>query len=123
MTVELHALQLAQINIIEIVLKNMGCSYKIKLPNGNVIQSEPIKPATPKRVRMYPYNEVRNYYRPFVADVQPGQITYVPLDKYPPSYLQKHLCSHLCSIWGSGTYTTHIDADNNRIEVLRTDGL
>ena len=74
MTAELHAMQLSQLNRIEIVLKNMGCSYKIKLPNGNVIQSEPIKPATPKRVRMYPYNEVRNYYKPFVADVQPGQI-------------------------------------------------
>ena len=121
MSTELHTLQLQQLERIETVLKNMGCHYEIKQPDGVMRVHGAVNKA--KRPRLYPHNETRNYYKPFVDDVQPGQVAYVPLDKYPSLYLQSHLCSYLTSKWGRGTYTTHTNTDKKHIEILRTEGI
>lgn len=62
---------------------------------------------------------MRNYVLPFVKDLQPGDITSIPLNKYPPESVRGN-ASSWCSIhWGAGTYTTSINHKNKAIEVYR----
>jgi len=122
MTTELHPMQLQQLDRIESVLKNMGCHYQIFLPNGQTRGELPAKQSK-RAPKMFPHNEARTYYKPFVDDLKPGQVARIPLDKYPPDYLQGNVCAYLSTNWGKRTYTTAVNLDAHCLEVLRTEGL
>ena len=122
MSAELHALQIQQLARIETLLTNMGCRFYILLPNGETRGAIPTKPRT-RAQALFPYNEARTYYRPYVDDLLPGQAARIPFGKYPGNYLQGNLCAYLSTRWGKKSYVTVLNYDEQYLEVLRTEGI
>lgn len=124
-TVELTPLQLEQLSRIETVLTNMGCSYAIRLPDGEMLGDlDALVGKHAKRGPMqFPRGTVRNYFRPMVDPLLEGQSVLVPFDKFNPESLQSNIASYCTEVWGSKTYITTLRKELNAVEVLRTGGI
>lgn len=120
---KLSDLQKAQVTRIVTVLGNMGCKFKITTPDGEVFAHK-VEDKTSKRGPLkHPYGELRSYIRPYVENLNAGEVGYIPFDKYEALVVQSSAASFLTGLWGKGTYTTTIHRDKGYVEVLRTDGL
>jgi len=62
---------------------------------------------------------MREYVMPFIKDLQPGDITSIPMGKYPAESVRGNACSWCSTMWGKGTYTSSINHKNKAIEIYR----
>jgi hypothetical protein len=121
-TQKLHPMQRAQIDRITEALNNMGCTYSIALPDGEMLTNAPAKPEKPKRTRMksiHAFGEVRNYIRTFVDGLGYGKTAIIPAGKYELEKVQSGAASYLSQAWGHKTFQTNIDRDENVVIVMR----
>ena len=123
---KLSPLQQQQLERICAALTGMGCRFGIMTPDGThmgtdafVPKKTPGKKAPPK----YPVGSLRNHIRPYLQNIQTGQVGYVPVAPYDFETIQASICSYLRETWGQNTYTTSIDRKQGHVEVLRTDGI
>ena len=129
MTTTLSPLQSKFIAKITSTLANMGCSYTVTLPGGEVltygvvVPETPTKTASPKRERKFPYGEVRNYIRKHVDGLKAGDSVLIPYDPYGADVIQSGASSYLSQSIGLSTYVTAIRHDLKSVEVLITGGL
>jgi hypothetical protein len=102
-------------------LENLGCTYTVTSPGGDTVtNTQSLRKRAPS---LFPRGEVRQYYRPFVENLQVGQSAEVPFDKYRPEGLQSGLVSYCAELWGRGSATTSLNPEKGVIEFLRTDGI
>jgi hypothetical protein len=118
----LHPMQRAQVDRITEALANMGCTYSIALPDGELLTNAPAKPEKPQRTRarsIHSFGEVRAYIRPFVDNLPNGKIAIIPAGKYRLESIQSGAASYLSHAWGAKTYQTTIDRGENAVIVCR----
>jgi hypothetical protein len=121
-TQKLHPMQRAQIDRIAEGLANMGCTYSITLPDGELLTNAPAKPDKPKRTRVksiHAFGEVRAYIRTFVDNLGYGKTVIIPAGKYELEKVQSGAASYLSTVWGSKTFQTNIDREENVVIVMR----
>jgi hypothetical protein len=99
-------------------LKVLGCSFIVidsngtKYEYGDAIRKKP----KDKTVRN---GDRRNYYMPFVQDMNPGDVVEIPAGEYSINEIQSGVSSILSKTWGNGSYVTSRDQKKNVLEVLR----
>jgi hypothetical protein len=125
---ELHPMQRAMVDRIVAALQNMGCQYSILLPGSMELLSnvpdEPEPERKSKRAPLkHPRGAVRNYYKPLLENVKPGDVVCIPFDRFDRNDLQSNIASYLTNEWGAKTYQTRIDDENKCVEVFRTGGI
>jgi hypothetical protein len=125
MATTLSPLQAQLATRITATLANMGCSYTVTLPGGEVLThgvvEQPAK--TKRRERKFPYGEVRNYIRTYIGAMKAGDSVLIPYDNYGADIIQSGASSFLSHTAGPGTYVTAIRHDLKGVEVLFTGGL
>ena len=117
----------------ERLLKAVRANYYIELPTGEEIshgldgyevrQVEQVKPERKKRTNRTgaPYGSLVEYYRPILDQCKNvGDVALIPFGGYQPEYLRGAICAHCTVQWGKGSYTSVMNRDEKRVEVLRT---
>jgi len=106
-----------------VILQAMpAVKFVIVLPDGATItqgdlQLEKTKQKT--RNLKYPIGSVCQYYRPYVANLQVGQMVEIPFDKFAPEPLRSGIASYCSKFWGNGSAMTAINRNKQCVELLR----
>jgi len=72
-----------------------------------------------KRALRYAYGEFRDYFMPYIKDMEPGDSVKIPPGKYQLEELRGPLSSWCSTNWGAGNTITSIDRKAGHVEVLR----
>jgi hypothetical protein len=67
----------------------------------------------------YPMGTVRNYYLPYVENLQKDDGVSIPCGDFSLEDLQSNLCAWACHVWGSGNYSTVSDKENKSLIIFR----
>jgi len=107
-------------------IDNLGVQYKIIAPDGaeygTLVAVQPkVKPVKERKRKSpkYAVGELKTYISSFVADLQPGNEVFVPVDKYDIQAIQSALAGHGFKYWGGGNYVTERDWSRNGVTILR----
>lgn len=110
-------------------LKAAGCSFRVVDLLGNEVvydpsnrlsaRGGPVMPQRRRRSSLRPFGQLSNYFKPYINDMKPGDLVNVPCGDYDIESLRSALSAHMCTRWGSGSYTTSINKIAECIEVLR----
>ncbi len=111
MTDQLSKLQLALLANIEANLAGMKLDYAIRMPDGTIhgdvdaVRGKKKNKAERTRAPLtFKYGEVVNYLRPQLSNLQPGQVVYVPYDKFGHKIIMSSVTSFVSREYGNGTY-------------------
>jgi hypothetical protein len=93
--------------------------YNIK--EGTIdLKKTSVKPKRGGRVRSkLPLGTLINYYTPFIQDMQPDELTQIPVLDFNIESLQASVISKAGSMWGRGTVTCVQSKDKTMLEVWR----
>jgi hypothetical protein len=107
-------------------LTGLKAEYIIVLPDGTKyergslkLQEQKADPNRRKRGAVHPIGSIKQYYWPFIKDLQPGQIVEVPFDKYGGTLLVSGISSYATRIWGKRSTMTLQNSKKQVVEVLR----
>jgi hypothetical protein len=113
----------ALLNKAIVILQAMpAVKFVIVLPDGATITQGDLQlQKTKQRTRnfKYPVGSVCQYYKPYVADLQVGQMVEIPFDKFDPEPLRSGIASHCSKFWGNGSAMTAINRSKKCVELLR----
>jgi hypothetical protein len=102
------------------LLNSCNAKYKVIAEDGseygtlNVVKHQPLK-----RQLAYPVGMLRNYYGPFIQNMNVGDVVLVPLGQFDFDRLQGGIGSLSNKLWGNRSVITRRDPVRNAIEVLR----
>lgn len=101
-------------------LNSCNAKYKIIAEDGSEYGTlEVVKNQPPKRQLAYPVGMLRNYYGPYIQNMNVGDVVLVPLGQFDFDRLQGGIGSLSNKLWGNGSVITRRDPVRNAIEVLR----
>ena len=105
----------------ELVLIKAGAKYKIILEDGTqygdleVVEKKVIK----RRSSLLPFGTLSNYFKPYVANLDVGDVVSIPIDKFDPETLRGSVASWAVTNLGKGSVTTMVNHKLNQVDVLR----
>lgn len=102
-------------------LKNLHCSYVITDSEGNThtYGEDPKKKGSAKKGSRYGFGALRDYYGPWIKDLQPGDTTEIPCDRFDVTAVQAGVANMASDMWGSGSFMTSRNKEKNSLEVIR----
>lgn len=113
----MHHLQQKGVEKIVNFLKAVKCQYKIIDESGNVFTNI-VEPASKKKnLPMYPMGELTGYIRPYIENIKPGDVIFIPKGKYDVARIASTASTHLSHKFGNGSCTTH--RTDTGLEILR----
>lgn len=80
-----------------------------------------VVPKAKKRIHTRPRGELRDYYLPYLINMQAGQTVSVPAGPYELEDLRGPITSYCSTHWGNGSYITSINRKENAVELLRVE--
>jgi len=94
--------------------------FLVVMPDGKEyakgnLQSMKGKRGPPK----HPFGSARFHYKPYLADLQIGNLIEIPYEKFDVQSLRSGISAHCCTIWGKGSAITAVNRSKKCIEVLR----
>ena len=96
--------------------------FKIFSVDGGEYGDLPVVEDEPKRKKAsskYPHGEIRQYALPFIENLMPDGVVSIPFKKYEAESIRGNVCSWCTTVWGTKTYSTTINKDNQTVEVYR----
>ena len=96
--------------------------FVIVLPDGTTFTQGDLQlEKTKRRTRnlKYPRGSLCQHYRPYLADLQVGNMAAVPFDKFDAESLRSGIASDCSKTWGNGAAMTAINYTEQCVEVLR----
>ena len=99
------------------LLKATGCQYKIIDAAGNEYGALQVAEKKKKRNGIYQYGELTNHFKPYVKDLEVGDVAVIPMDKFDYKTLIRCLSAWCNTQWGSGNTKTCRSGDT--LQVLR----
>jgi len=123
MTNELTMLQKNMLVKIEMMLQNMGCTYLIKTPDGEVHSTLPKEFEKKKRVITVKHGAIKQHVTPYVEQLQPGQSVYIPVNNFPIYSVQSSAGQVAKGLWGERSWMTTLHRDKDAVELLRHDDM
>lgn len=102
-------------------LKNLGCSYVIVDNEGTThTHGDALKKkGHAKKGSRYGFGVLRDYYGPWIKDLQPGDSAEIPCDKFDVIAVQAGVANMASDMWGSGSFMTSRNKEKNSLEVIR----
>lgn len=110
----LHPAQTDMVRHFAAALENMGCGYFIALPGGEEIKNRDMvcrSDISKSATLMYGRGVLTTYLRPFMDEIQVGQLLFVPHGEYDAKLLRQAAMSHGHKLWGNGACKT-LPAEN-----------
>lgn len=107
------------------VLNAVKAQYKIILPDGTEIGELETKKAptrkSPTVERKYPHGARSSYVTAFMAGMQPGDCTTIPVGNsgFTAAEIRQAANSQGYALWGKGNTMTSIGTDGAGVEVMR----
>lgn len=105
----------------EQVLIKAGAKYKIILEDGtqygelDVVEKKVIK----RRSNLLPHGTLSNYFKPFVEQIEVGDVVSIPFNSFDPETLRGSVASWAVINLGKGSVTTMLNHKLNQVDVLR----
>lgn len=100
------------------MLQALKAQYKIILNDGSEFgELEVVK--SNRRPLRYPLGALRDYYSPFIKDMNVGDVVVVPIGDFDIDSIQGGICSFAGTTWGLKSVVTHRLPDENTVEVMR----
>ena len=101
-------------------LQNLGCSYVVIDKDGaDYIFGDALKKGRKKKGYKYGFGTLREYYGPWLKDLEPGSSVEIPCKDFDITDIQAGVASQASDIWGNGSYMTSMNREKNVLEVLR----
>jgi hypothetical protein len=110
---------------VENMLKALKAKYVIVLADGTVVEHGDLKFKAPKvskpgiRNRTHPHQFFANYYKPYLQQMNVGDIQSVPVKDFDKQELQSAMTAWMSINWGSQSYSTQYDIKTDSIVVFR----
>ena len=99
-------------------LSKLGCVYHAQF-NGKDYTNGQLATAKFKRASTTCYGDRAEYYKPFIKDLQPGDVVDVPFDKFSGTDLQSSIGAWAVGHWGTKSFMTTVNKKTKVVEVLR----
>jgi len=114
-------IQLKQIVQLSQMLDKWGVPHKIMLPDGKEFGALEVvtKKTRARAPSPYPIGTLKNYFLPFVKDLQPGEVAAIPAGEFDLEVLRGSLAGWASREWGIKTNTSCINRISKTIEILR----
>ena len=93
--------------------------YKIILYEGQEFGDLPVTTKKSKGKRKYKFGSVIGHCKPYIENMQVGDVAAIPKGDYDLKTLQSTVSSWMHSEWGKGAATTSCDDTANELYVLR----
>ena len=101
-------------------LRNLGCSYVVIDKDGaDYTYGDAFKKGARKKGYKYGFGALREYYGPWLKDLEPGGTTEIPCDKFDIIAIQAGVANLASDMWGSGSFMTSRNKERNSLEVIR----
>lgn len=102
-------------------LGKLGCVYHAQFngkdyTNGQLVTA---KLKRTKRASSINYGSRAEYYKPFIKDLQPGDVVDVPFGDFYGYDLQSSIGAWAVSNWGTKSFMTTVNKKTKVVEVLR----
>lgn len=101
------------------MLEACGCEFAVIDPNGDQHGELEVVVHKKRGPNKYPHGELRNYIKPYLSELSPGQVAVIPVGRFDFSSLQSSISSAACAMFGNESCTTSRNRENNTVEVLR----
>lgn len=101
------------------ILDSINVEYCIQHPDGQLIGVLKTEKKETRNPRKYAYGAVTRYLIPYVNLLRQGEVITVPVGEYDIDSIQSVACNMIKDLYGSGNYTTHRNADNLEILLLK----
>lgn len=124
---ELSKLQYDLLARIKSNLDGLGLPYAIRLPDGGIVgdidavrgkKSKTSNGSYTRRRSIHPVGQLKAHIETFVSDLRPGQVAYVPFDKFEPHSVQSLSRNLLKARHPDCTATTTLNREKGCVEVL-----
>lgn len=100
------------------ILNSLKLKYAIVLDDGEKLGTlEIATKANKPHASPYKYGELRNYVRPILDAMKPGDAIEIPDKGYIKTFLQNAICAYASETWGHSTYSTTQVA--NGVQIMR----
>ena len=99
-----------------VLLKASGCTYHVVDMDGEEY-GEPIHEKK-KRLFKYKYGAVRTYLKPYIENLQEGQVVEVPIGEFNIDSVQSGLASYMAAMYGMGQYITTRSDDGQFVQMI-----
>lgn len=101
-----------------------GCAFKVVLPNGEVQEHDPNNWLNPEKKltrqrKDRPYGTLCNYYRPYVENMQVGEVVVIPRREFTFVELQSAVTAWCGHHYGNGSVTSSKNVSNDTLELMR----
>lgn len=102
-------------------LKAAKFKYAIIDSDGNTYGDLPIeqKSGRTRSASKYPMGTIRNFYMPYVKDLQKDEGVEIPCEQYDLEDVRSNLCAWATVVWGKGNYSTITEKSTNSMIVFR----
>jgi hypothetical protein len=101
-------------------MQNLGCSYVVIDKDGaDYTYGDAFKKDRKKKGYKYGFGALREYYGPWLKELQPGSSVEIPCMDFDIKDIQAGVASQASDIWGNGSYMTSMNREKNIVEVLR----
>lgn len=99
-------------------LSKLGCVYHAQF-NGKDYTNGQLATAKLKRASTTCYGDRAEHYKPFIKDLQPGDVVDVPFGNFHGADLQSSISAWAVSNWGTKSFMTTVNKKTKVVEVLR----
>lgn len=125
-TNELTKLQLDLLERIMFNLNGLKLTYAIRMPDGTIkgdlesVLGRKVKGngSYSRRRSIHPIGQLKAHIDTYIADLQPGEVAYVPFDKFDPYSVQSMSGNTLKRKYPECKFTTTLNRDKNCVEVM-----
>jgi hypothetical protein len=101
------------------ILDSLNCQYAIIDADGKTHGTLLVEKKPKRQASIYPQGEMSNYVKPYLETLKVGGVAELPIDKYTSEKLQAAACNWMRMNVGKDTFTTHVNKETKRVEVLR----
>ena len=106
------------------ILLNLPVQFVVVAPGDRVFKHGdwelvPKKQDKQRRVYKYARGAVRNYIRPYLDNLQAGEVVEIPVGEFDVAAIQSNVSSYAHYLWGEGNYTTTRARDHSHVELYR----
>ena len=102
------------------LVANPSCKFVIVLPDGTKYTQGNLKIVEhSQRNLTHPFGTKSKYYKPYLENLQAGELIEIPFNQFDPASLRSGITAHCCENWGKESVTTAINREKNCIEILR----
>lgn len=106
------------------ILRNLPVQFVVVAPGDRVFkygdwELVPKKQGKQRRAYKYERGAVRNHIRPYLDNLQAGEVVEIPVGEFDVAAIQSNVSNYARLLWGEGNHTTTRARDHSYVELYR----